>query len=239
MSSSNGSRKVKQAYYSHTSLSTNQNRTKKKGNITNVSFYKLLISSLKNDYVSFFFRVCMKQGNVSPSEQFNHVEKKTRILSVAPWGDDPWGDSERSAFRDDEFELIVDKWVAFEERTKRDWQEIDDYELDEWKQLLFGTWLAVSLAADKSANNVNMLHSWHDMCQRLGSKRLNKNEEDNKILERIMKKLKYRALNKMIKNWDVEIEEFWRKIIQMKLEKNAEWANLVKESCNNWVKEQF
>lgn len=70
-------------------------------------------------------------------------------------------------------------------------------------------------------------------------KRYHKNQEDSEILDGVIKKLKYKTFNKLIKDWDTEVEGYWQEVVRMKMEKNMEWCNFLRENCNTWVNYHF
>ncbi|ANQ07702.1 Uncharacterized protein PCOAH_00019490 [Plasmodium coatneyi] len=174
-------------------------------------------------------------GSISEMQLSNNA----RSLAMQKMGRDPWSGPSRSVLDDPEFQIIVEKWADFESRMQKKWEYIDYLEYDAWYKLMFGTWLIGFLMMDKASDITRMFETWIDMCQIMGMKRTHKNQEDNEILVGVMKKLKHKAFNKLIKNWDVEVEDYWNDIVRMKMEKNMEWCNYLREKCNAWISYHF
>ncbi|KJP85669.1 hypothetical protein AK88_04700 [Plasmodium fragile] len=176
-----------------------------------------------------------REGAISPKQLKNNA----RSLAMQRMGRDPWRGGSSSVLDDAEFQMIIEKWADFENKMKQTWQYIEYYEYDAWFKLLFGTWLTGFLLMNNSSNMANIFYTWLDMSQKMGTKRIQKNIEDNDVLDKVIKKLKHKAFNKLIRNWDVEVEDFWNDIVRMKMEKNMEWCNFLREKCNAWISSHF
>ncbi|EUD64550.1 hypothetical protein C922_05066 [Plasmodium inui San Antonio 1] len=135
-----------------------------------------------------------------------------------------------------EFQMIIEKWADLEDRMRKKWEYIEYQEHNSWFQILLGIWLVASLMMNRSSNRIRIFETWSDMCQIIGRKRVNENQHDNEILDKIIKKLKHKALNKLIKDWDADVEDYWKDIVRMKMEKNMEWCKPLREKCNTWIR---
>ncbi|SOV73828.1 Plasmodium exported protein, unknown function [Plasmodium sp. gorilla clade G3] len=147
-----------------------------------------------------------------------------------------WG---RDSLDDPDFQVLVDKWSDFEKRVSAEWYEIERIEISQLSNTLLAAWISAILVATLPDQHYIIFNNWFQMGLTLSYQRIMKNEEDNKTLEFLMKKLKYKALNGQIKNWHIEVYDYWRHIVQMKMAKNKEWATYNNEICNTWVKSLF
>ncbi|GAB66309.1 hypothetical protein PCYB_084700 [Plasmodium cynomolgi strain B] len=176
-----------------------------------------------------------REGVISQTKLSNNA----RSLAMKKMENRPWSGLSTSSLDDPEFQMIIERWADFEDRMQRKWEYIEYLEHDAWHQLLFGTWLIASLMMNKSSNTTRIFEDWLNMCHVMGMKRVNKNKDDNDILNDVIKKLKHKAFNKLIKDWDVEVEDYWKDIVRMKLEKNMEWCNILRTKCNAWINYHF
>ncbi|KYO02519.1 putative exported protein [Plasmodium reichenowi] len=147
-----------------------------------------------------------------------------------------WG---HNSLDDPDFQVLVDKWSDFEKRVSSEWYEIERMEINQLKNTLLAAWISAILLTTVPDEHYVIFNNWFQMSLTLSHQRILKNEEDNKTLEYLMKKLKYKALNGQIKNWHIEVYDYWRHIVQMKISKNKEWATYNNEICNTWVKSLF
>lgn len=208
-------------------------RLPRNGNKT-TPFSKLLVICVLI-LLCLFPSLTQREGSISPKQ----VSHNGRSLALQKMGRDPWSRSPTSALDDLEFQMIVERWADFEQRMKTKWEYIEYQEYDAWYKLLFGTWLVGSLMMDKSSDAINVFQTWLDMCHTMGMKRIHKNQGDKEILDGVIKKLKKKAFNKLIRDWDTEIEDYWKDIVRMKMEKNMEWCNFLREKCNAWISYHF
>ncbi|KMZ99840.1 hypothetical protein PVNG_04117 [Plasmodium vivax North Korean] len=182
------------------------------------------------------FYAVTQRGGATPQTQLSN---NARSLAANETERGPRNGPSTSTLDDPEFQMITERWADFEERMQKKWEHIEYQELEAWYQLLFGTWLVASLMMNKSLDAKRIFESWLDMCQIMGMKRYHKNQEDSEILDGVIKKLKYKTFNKLIKDWDTEVEGYWQEVVRMKMEKNMEWCNFLRENCNTWVNYHF
>ncbi|GAW80796.1 Plasmodium exported protein, unknown function [Plasmodium gonderi] len=202
---------------------------------TTGSFYKLLVSCAL--VFLCILPLCKKQDNAFFKGELN---SNARILAMRRTESNPCPNNTVDVSEEREFQLIIEAWASFEERVKKQWIYLEYQEIAAWSELLLGTWLTASVLMNNNTSDATQLfQSWLDMSQKLSRERISKNEEDDKILEKLLNKLKYKALNQLIKNWDTDIERMWVSIMKMKLEKNLEWCNFVREQCNSWINYNF
>ncbi|SOV10669.1 Plasmodium exported protein, unknown function [Plasmodium gaboni] len=140
---------------------------------------------------------------------------------------------------DPDFQVLVNKWSDFEKRVEAEWHKIERIEISQLSNTLLAAWISAILVSTIPEQHYVIFNKWFQMSLTLSHQRNLKNEEDNKTLEFLMKKLKYKALNGHIKNWHIEVYDYWRHILQMKMAKNKEWAIYNNEICNTWVKSLF
>ncbi|EWC78846.1 hypothetical protein C923_00454 [Plasmodium falciparum UGT5.1] len=212
--------------YTYNSFSSqNKERNKIKNNIK----YKMI---QKYYIITIVFFLCLL-GNLADTRS-EEDEKQNEAVGGEiglTWG--------YNSLDDPDFQVLVDKWSDFEKRVSAEWHEIDRMEINQLKNTLLAAWISAILVTTIPDEHYVIFNNWFQMSLTLSHQRNLKNEEDNKTLEFLMKKLKYKALNGQIKNWHIEIYDYWRHIVQMKISKNKEWATYNNEICNTWVKSLF
>ncbi|ETW45091.1 hypothetical protein PFNF135_00420 [Plasmodium falciparum NF135/5.C10] len=206
--------------YTYNSFSSqNKERNKIKNNIK----YKMI---QKYYIITIVFFLCLL-GSEEDEKQNEAVGGEIGLT---------WG---YNSLDDPDFQVLVDKWSDFEKRVSAEWHEIDRMEINQLKNTLLAAWISAILVTTIPDEHYVIFNNWFQMSLTLSHQRNLKNEEDNKTLEFLMKKLKYKALNGQIKNWHIEVYDYWRHMVQMKISKNKEWATYNNEICNTWVKSLF
>ncbi|SPJ08451.1 Plasmodium exported protein, unknown function [Plasmodium sp. DRC-Itaito] len=226
--------------YTYNSFSS---QNKEPNKINNKSKYKII---QKYYIITIFFFLCLLGIYVLPyTNNLSNKNINTRNLGDIKSEQDEaasaqlgltWG---HNSLDDPDFQVLVDKWSDFEKRVSAEWHEIDRMETNKLSNTLLAAWISAILVATIPDDHYVIFNNWFQMSMTLSQQRIMKNEEDNKTLEILMKKLKYKALNGQIKNWHIEVYDYWRHIVQMKIAKNKEWATYNNEICNTWVKSLF